>query len=45
MEERLKNWIKFSRKFKDKDIIKLKKAIATEWKKIRTKRSDDGWFD
>lgn len=46
METRLKNWIKFSRKFKDKEINKLKKAIATEWKKIRTsKRSDDGWFD
>jgi len=46
METRLKNWIKFSKKFKDKEINKLKKAIAFEWKKIRTsKRSDDGWFD
>jgi len=46
METRLKNWIKFSKKFKDKEINKLKKAISNEWKKIRTiKRSDDGWFD
>lgn len=46
METRLKNWVKFSRKFKDKEINKLKKAIASEWKKIKTnKRSDDGWFD
>lgn len=46
MEERLKNWIKFSRKFKDKEINKLKKAIANEWKKIKQgKVSKDGWFD
>lgn len=46
METRLQNWVKFSKKFKDKEINKLKKAISLEWKKIRTsKRSDDGWFD
>ena len=46
METRLKKWVEFSKKFKDKDINKLKKVIADEWKKIRTsKRSDDGWFD
>ncbi len=46
METRLKNWIEFSKKFKDKDITKFKKTIAAEWKKIRTsKKSDDGWFD
>ena len=46
MEERLKNWIKFSRKFKDNEINKLKKAIGDEWKKIRQgKVSKDSWFD
>ncbi len=46
METRLKNWIEFSKKFKDKDIITFKKTIADEWKKIRTsKKSNDGWFD
>jgi len=45
METRLKNWIKFSRKFKDKELNKLKKAIANEWKKIRTSKRSDGWFD
>ena len=43
---RLKKWIEFSKKFKDKDITKFKKTIADEWKKIRTsKKSDDDWFD
>lgn len=46
METRLKNWVKFSKKFKDKEINKLKKAISLEWKKIRTsKKSQDDWFD
>jgi len=45
METRLKNWVKFSRKFKDKDINKLKKAISNEWKKIRVRKTSDDWFD
>lgn len=47
METRLEKWIKFTKKFKkDKDIIKLKKAISNEWKKIRqSKVSRDDWFD
>jgi len=46
MESRLEKWIKFSKKFKDKEINKLKKTIANEWKKIRyNKVKKDGWFD
>jgi len=47
MEERLKNWIKFSNKFKkEKEIDKLKAAIFLEWKKIRgSSVKKTGWFD
>ena len=43
METRLESWIKFAKKFKDKDISKLKKAISLEWKKIKqSKPKQDG---
>ena len=46
METRLQKWIKFSKKFKDKEINKLKKAISLEWKKIKCRTvRQDGWFD